>query len=202
MLSFQHADLRRLHDYWSARRPRDVTPSGGGLGLPSRHDIDPVDLGWMLDRIALLECHDNPLRFRCRVAGTWFSLRLAFEASGAWLHDWPNDVIRDTAISVYRLVHADGRPRRVIRQFTIDGVATLYEGAVLPLGADPAAAAPAIAASVSAAPVMAAPAMVPGTGNPAGVAMLLIGAAPIAEADLAGLSLAHESGSYRSWSSD
>jgi hypothetical protein len=44
--------------------------------------------------------------------------------------------------------------------------------------------------------------MVPGVGNPAGPAMLLIGAAPIAEADLAGLSLAHESGGYRSWSSD
>ena len=193
MLSFQHADLRRLYDYWSARGPHPAAEPARDAGLPSpvlplpalpsRHDIDPIDLGWMLDRIALLECHDNPLRFRCRVAGTWFSLRLGFEASGAWLHDWPNGVIRDSALSIYRLVHGDGRPYRIVRQFIIDGVATLYEGAVLPLGAG----SPAAAGRAS--------------GNPYGVAMLLVGAAPIAEADLAGLSLVHEAAGHRSWAS-
>jgi hypothetical protein len=147
--------------------------------LPSRDDIDPVDLGWMLDRISLFECFDTPLRFRCRVAGTWYSLRFDFEANGSWLHDWPNGAMRESAMALYRLIHADGRPRRVIRQFMIDGVATLYEGAALPLG----------------------PSQSVIADRPAGVTMILVGAAPIAEADLTGLSLLYEAGSYRSWSS-
>jgi hypothetical protein len=186
MLTFQHADLRRLYAYWSARRPQDAASShqSGLDALPSRDDIDPVDLGWMLDRISLFECHDNPLRFRCRVAGTWYSLRFDFEANGSWLHDWPDGAMRDSVLALYRLVHADSRPRRLIRQFTIDGTATLYEGAALPLGPD-----------------RTQPADKHAAHKHTKVAMILVGAAPIANADLTGLSLIHEAGPYRSWSS-
>ncbi len=166
MLTFQHADLKRLYEYWSRHRP--------GPALPARADIDPIDLGWMLDRISLFECHENPLRFRCRVAGTWYSLKFDFEANGSWLHDWPDSAMRDSALALYKLIHADGRPRRVIRQFTHDGITSMYEGAALPLTAQHG-----------------------GTD----VAMILVGAAPITEPDFTGLKLIFEAGSYRNWSS-
>lgn len=166
MLTFQHADLKRLYEYWSRHRP--------GAALPAREDIDPIDLGWMLDRISLFECHENPLRFRCRVAGTWYSLKFDFEANGSWLHDWPDSAMRDSVLALYKLIHADGRPRRLIRQFTHDGITSMYEGAALPLTAQHG-----------------------GTD----VAMILVGAAPITEPDFTGLKLIFEAGSYRNWSS-
>jgi len=166
MLTFQHGDLRRLYAYWSARR--------AAAAMPVRDDIDPVDLGWMLDRISLFECHEDPLRFRCRVAGTWYSLRFDFEANGSWLHDWPDSIMRDSALALYRLIHTDGQPRRVIRQFTLDGITSMYEGAALPLAAH---------------------------HDASRVAMIMVGAAPITEADLTGLTLIHEAGTYRNWSS-
>lgn len=166
MLTFQHADLKRLYGYWSERRH--------GVVLPTRDDVDPVDLGWMLDRIALVECHEDPLRFRCRVAGTWYSLRFDFEANGTWLHDWPNGAMRESALALYIRVHTDGQPRRLIRQFAVDGVTTMYEGVALPLSANHQA---------------------------SKVAMIMIGAAPIQHPDLSGLSLICEAGSFRNWSS-
>jgi hypothetical protein len=185
MLTFQHADLRRLYAYWSARQPDE----GAGDALPSRDDIDPVDLGWMLDRISLFECHENPLRFRCRVAGTWYSLRFDFEANGSWLHDWPDSAMRESVLTLYRMIHADSRPRRVIRQFTHQGVTTLYEGAALPLGASHNQASLSQATHGQS------------IDTHHGVAMILVGAAPITTADLTGMSLIFESGAYRNWSS-
>lgn len=168
VLKFQHADLKRLFEYWHLRRRGD--------GLPMREDIDPLDLGWMLDRISLFECHDGAaadggVRFRCRVAGTWYSRRFEFEATGSWLDTWPDEHMRDAVQAFYRLVHGDGRPRRVVRQYDAGDMPTMYEGAGLPLAAR----------------------------DGAGIAMILVGAAPIDAADLSGLDLIHAGGSYRSW---
>ena len=41
----RHKDLRRLLDYWRRKR--------NGRAFPRRADIDPLDLGFMLGRIAL-----------------------------------------------------------------------------------------------------------------------------------------------------
>jgi|GEM_PF-5529446 len=168
VLKFQHADLRRLHDYWLARRHGD--------GLPMREDIDPLDLGWMLDRISLFECHagaaaDGGVRFRCRVAGTWYARRFDFEANGSWLDTWPDQHMRQSVQAFYRLIHGDGRPRRVVRQYDAGDVPIIYEGAGLPLGAR--------------------------TGT--GVAMILVGAALIDAVDLTGLELIYAGGPYRNW---
>jgi len=179
MLIFQQSDLKRLYDYWSARRH--------GAVLPARDDIDPIELSWMLDRISLFECHDtpdpgpaegshpDPVRFRCRVAGTWYSLRFDFEANGSWLHDWPDSAMRDSALTLYRLVHADGKPRRIVRKFTVDGITSMYEGAALPLSA---------------------------SKTHQGVAMIMVGAAPIADPDMTGMRLFFEAGNYHNWCSD
>lgn len=183
-LKFQNADLTRLYDYWH-ERCRDGR-------LPLRGDIDPVDLGWMLDRISLFECHAGegpgaPLRFRCRVAGTWYRQRFDFEANGSWLDSWPDIAMRDSVAAIYRLIHADGRARRVVRDCSVDDVSIAYEGAGLPLAAG--------AATDRGVP---GPGGVPGAG---GVAMILVGAAPVTEPDLTGLRLIHAAGPYRSWSS-
>ncbi|MEO3430386.1 PAS domain-containing protein [Pelagibius sp. CAU 1746] len=43
----EDADLRRLFDYWRSLRQ--------GRSMPSKNDIDPLDIGWALSRIYLLD---------------------------------------------------------------------------------------------------------------------------------------------------
>lgn len=57
-----HPNLRRLHDYWRSKRP--VT------GLPRRRDIDPVEIGPLLNYVLLLSVERDPLRFRYRLIGS------------------------------------------------------------------------------------------------------------------------------------
>ena len=57
-----HADLRRVHAYWTAKRQDRFAPR--------RLDIDPVDMVEVLPRIMLVDIEADPLDFRYRLAGT------------------------------------------------------------------------------------------------------------------------------------
>lgn len=60
-------DLRRFADYWLARRR--------GRVMPARADLDPVEIGWALSRLYLVDClpgtgaDGGGWRYRYRVAG-------------------------------------------------------------------------------------------------------------------------------------
>ena len=74
-----HADLRRLLAYWQERC--------GDREFPRRDDVDPVDLHFMLERIALTEVHapdatHDGRRYRLRLVGSFWYRLLGFEATG------------------------------------------------------------------------------------------------------------------------
>jgi len=54
------ADLQRLFDYWCDKRR--------GRGMPAMGDIDPIDIGWALSRIFLMD-YEPEDGFRYRLAG-------------------------------------------------------------------------------------------------------------------------------------
>ncbi|MGF1593371.1 MAG: PAS domain-containing protein [Kiloniellaceae bacterium] len=54
------SDLLRLIDYWRGKR--------GGRPMPSRSDIDPIEIDWALARLSLLD-YDPADGFRYRLAG-------------------------------------------------------------------------------------------------------------------------------------
>lgn len=54
--------IRKVHDYWMDKHH--------GARLPSRGDIDPVDLPDCLDVLLLLEVNDKRQDFTVRLAGT------------------------------------------------------------------------------------------------------------------------------------
>jgi len=65
----EHPDLLKIFDYWRGKR--------AGRPMPSRRDIDPLELGWALSRIALLDYQPGA------AAGAGFRYRLAGEAIAA-----------------------------------------------------------------------------------------------------------------------
>lgn len=122
-------DLQRLLAYWHERR--------GARDFPARGDIDPVDLGFMLDRIALVEVHDQAdRRFRLRVVGTWWSRKYDFEPTGSWLEDWPSTPQKNLTLASYEKLLMLRQPVILRRNEWLDNAMLQYEAALLPLSDD------------------------------------------------------------------
>lgn len=123
-----NADLRRLLDYWHVKR--------AGRQWPRRQDIDPVDLRFMLERIALTEVHENPRRYRLRLVGSWWHRLLGFESTGMWMEDWPHENQRRITVDFYDAMVSGGRPRFRRRDAIVDDRLLQYEIMLLPLADD------------------------------------------------------------------
>jgi hypothetical protein len=57
-----HATLQALYEYWNTRR--------GARPMPSRNDIDPVDLKPLLPHLILIDVVPDPRRYVYRLVGT------------------------------------------------------------------------------------------------------------------------------------
>jgi hypothetical protein len=128
----KNADLRRLLAYWYERR--------GEQPFPRRADIDPVDLRFMLDRVALTEVHegpgDDPRRYRLRVVGSYWYRLLGFEATGIWMHEWPRANQRKLTEDFYAALIDGRKPRFAARDAIVDDQLLHYEIMLLPLSED------------------------------------------------------------------
>lgn len=124
----RHPDLLRLLAYWRAK--------ADGRLFPRRADIDAVDLGFMLDRIALTEIHEDPRRYRLRVVGSWWMRLVGFESTGMWLDDWPHENQRQLSIASYEALIAVRRPLCSRRDAWVDERKLSYEILHLPLSED------------------------------------------------------------------
>jgi hypothetical protein len=121
-------DLRKLLAYWDRQR--------GDRVFPSRAAIDPIDLRFMLDRIALTEVHEGPRRYRLRLVGGYWYRLLGFELTGMWLDDWPQANQRAITSAFYEAM-IDGRvPRFLRRDSIVDDRVLSYEIMLLPLSED------------------------------------------------------------------
>jgi len=121
-------DLRRLLGYWHERC--------GDRPFPRRADIDPIDLSFMLERIALTEVHEHPRRYRLRVVGSFWHRLLGFEATGYWMHDWPHENQRKLTVDFYEALIDGKRPRFTQRDALVDDRPLRYEIMLLPLSED------------------------------------------------------------------
>lgn len=124
----QHRDLVRLLAYWRGKL--------GARAFPRRADIDPLDLGFMLDRIALTEVHEEPRRYRLRLVGTWWKTLVGFESTGMWLDDWPHPNQRRMTSDSYDAVVAARRPMWSVRDVWMDDKKLSHEILWLPLSED------------------------------------------------------------------
>lgn len=125
-------DLHRLYDYWRAR--------GASGRLPSRRDVDPLEMRFMLGNLLLIDVVRDPAapppRFRYRLVGANLVNTLGIEMTGRMLDDHPDPEFREVAKRVYRRVVEESRPTAVRRDTVVDGRVRRYEVVHLPLAAD------------------------------------------------------------------
>ena len=104
--------------------------------IPRRADVDPVDFGFMLARIALTEVHEDPRRYRLRVVGSWWSQLSGVELTGTWIDDWPQANLRKLTVDTYESVIASRAPLCARRDTWVDEKRLSYEILLLPLSED------------------------------------------------------------------
>jgi len=122
---------RRFFDYWRAKC-RDGR-------LPSRQDIDPLDMPELLPHIAMYDVvrADGDVRFRIRLFGTANVQLTGGDCTGQFLEDQLNPEDAARIIGFYRLVADEGRPH-FWRSFLVTPGRehVRYERLLLPLASD------------------------------------------------------------------
>lgn len=122
------ADLRRLFAFWKERK--------GARLAPSRADMDPLNLRYILGNLLLVDVLRDPLRFRYRLCGTNVVTRAGFDLTGRFVDEHPEPQFREVALERYRLVLEIGGPHHTLRDAALDGRTRRYEVLMLPLASD------------------------------------------------------------------
>src|SRR5258708_17325257 len=97
--------LAQLYRYWLTRR--------GSRRYPSRHDIDPVDLRYVLGHLMLLDVLRDPVRFRVRLHGSMMAQQAGYDLTGKFLDQLPFAEYRDYVVAQCKRLIESGDPRVV-----------------------------------------------------------------------------------------
>ena len=92
--------IRKLNDYWQAKAKGKV---------PSRSDIDPVDVRVLLPNLMMVDVLGQPPRFRYRLVGTRVAQYTGFDFTGRYLDEMVFQG-RDFMEQCYRRMLAEKRP--------------------------------------------------------------------------------------------
>jgi hypothetical protein len=125
-MDLKHPLLLQLHAYWDAKR--------ASRPYPSRNDVDPLELKFILGSLILLDIETEPLRYRYRLFGSEIARRQGLDMTGKYSdqHPWAEFAARTR--EVYGQVVADGQPRLIRRQGVIGDQYVDHQTLVLPLG--------------------------------------------------------------------
>jgi hypothetical protein len=124
----RYPEIARALAYWRAKR--------GTRLLPSRADIDPLDLSVDLPRVMMAEVTHDPLEFRYRVAGT-----STFRVHGEELTGkHPRDLQPREFGTLIHNHYCEAVTRRApvlhLIQLNVGDVSTSYARIILPLASD------------------------------------------------------------------
>jgi hypothetical protein len=127
-LQIEHASLRQLYAYWDGKR--------AGRRFPARADIDPLELGFVLGNLSLVDVLHEPLRFRFRLQGTLSASRLGYDMTGKFADEIPDPEYRQVVLETYARIVREARPMREVRETSLDFKSHRYEIVWLPLSED------------------------------------------------------------------
>ena len=129
MLKIEHPKLQQLFDYWESKR--------GARNMPSRADIDPLDLAFIIGNLILVDViAGTPLGFRIRLHGTNLSERVGYELTGKMLEEMPQVEFRELTRLSFTKVRDTAKPLQARRDRMLDGKPRRYETLILPLSSD------------------------------------------------------------------
>ena len=120
--------LRRLYDWWLGHHV-DGKP-------PSRRQVDPFDLKFLLGNLMIIDVAHDPLRFRFRLIGTNLASRMERDWTGRPLDTYPGAEFREHLRKSYEDAVRGGRPVANSRRLLVDGRYYRYDGLILPLSSD------------------------------------------------------------------
>lgn len=127
-LQIEHDSLRRLYAHWNEKR--------GSRRYPARADFDPLEFGFVLGNLSLIDVLHDPLRFRVRLQGTMAAARLGYDMTGKFADEIPDPEFREVALATYRTLIERGEPMRDVRETMLDYKPHRYEIIWLPLSDD------------------------------------------------------------------
>jgi len=129
MQDIVHPKLLRLYQYWANKR--------GERRMPSRADLDPIDIRFAIGDVILADVLDEtPPRFRIRLHGTNLSERTRFDLTGKMLDDMPAPEFRDLSRRSFNKVVRTREPLHAVANRLLDGQMHRYEAIILPLSGD------------------------------------------------------------------
>ena len=124
-----HPGLQRLYQYWLEKR--------GERSMPSRTDIDPLDIRFAIGNIVLIDVIEGaPLQFRIRLHGTNLAEHLRYDMTGKMLDDLPQVEFRNLTRQSFTKVVSTGEPLHARRDRILDERPRRYETIILPLSGD------------------------------------------------------------------
>ena len=127
----EHPALQRLYEYWQRKK--------GGRRFPRRGDIDPLEIGFILGYLMLLDVLRDPLRFKVRLHGTAMVMRAGYDLTGRLLDELPISDYRSYVIARCEGLVATGEPAAIRSDRRLDRRTFSYEALWLPIsenGAD------------------------------------------------------------------
>lgn len=121
--------LQRLYVYWQEKR--------GSRLMPSRDDIDPIDLTYCLGYLCLVDVEaGEPPRFRFRVDGSNCVSISGIEMTGRYVDEIPLSDYRAVMESAYRSIYTTKLPHYYNDDEIWDDRHYRTEGILLPLSSD------------------------------------------------------------------
>lgn len=120
--------LRRLYAYWDSLR--------GARIFPSRREVDPLQLHFILGNVSLIDVLTDTGDFRIRLHGTELARRSGRELTGFLLSELDDDAFRARAVAHFAEVVTSMKPLHVLAQRVIDKRPVAYECVMLPLSDD------------------------------------------------------------------
>ncbi len=121
--------LRRLYDYWLAKKQDRIAPTRG--------DIDPGELRELLPHLFLVEAVGSPPRYRYRLVGTEVVKEFGEEITGKFLDQVDFDHVAGRVLSEYDQSAAGRQPIMSRWNYSkAGGRHVIYERLILPLSSD------------------------------------------------------------------
>lgn len=123
------ARVKGAYEYWLSAR--------GGKRMPSRGNIDPIDLKFCLGWTCLVEVtHEPTRRFRYRIDGSQLASLTGWDLTGRYLDEMQDQAYRELVLMIYNRVVDTAAPLFIRNSEEWTDFGYLTESVTLPLSND------------------------------------------------------------------